>query len=551
MSSKSSPYIRIGNTVSSGSSMVTSRTVAIIAFLLLFAVAATGMGLGIAAVARQDNGFSTPSLDVQRLRVGVQEPLPPLKRKRSEEEPMSLVVSGSTSITGNLIVNGEVTRALTDCSGGQTTLVDQYKTATARYIRYNYYSWSVSKQLVSAPNVTILPNQCDFLMYHVETNRSLVSTYTEYLVEGVIVEKNGGAAATIGLNVTDTLLIKSACTSGGYVPVKTVVIDVSSNPVLDPNEIGTYAYSFKVNLTPEQVGCHFKNEATVTILNHGGHTQGCNGQCKDSPVPCPFGPTFRADGDLIFPTTPEIVEYNETAKINDIVTLPSNFTCLSEVPSGDVYIATDPACVFDSVTGIGFCDVIKQVCNAGAACDYYYPIVDYIRLMTVEETVSQVVNSNSVTVSAYSGPCSTGCSLTIGYWKTHAGFTGNNADRVTPFLPIRLGCPIATPYTKGVNVTSALQSTAILTFNALAGGAADGLNKVAAQLLAAKLNIANGASSTPVASTITSADNYLCQYGFNPGTWSTLSNSIKNAINGVASTLDQYNNGLLAGVPHC
>jgi hypothetical protein len=38
-------------------------------------------------------------------------------------------------------------------------------------------------------------------------------------------------------------------------------------------------------------------------------------------------------------------------------------------------------------------------------------------------------------------PCAGGCTLTIGYWKTHAGGVGHNADKVTALLPITLGTP--------------------------------------------------------------------------------------------------------------
>jgi len=99
-------------------------------------------------------------------------------------------------------------------------------------------------------------------------------------------------------------------------------------------------------------------------------------------------------------------------------------------------------------------------------------------------------------------------------------------------------------------VTSAIQSTNILTFNGLAGGARNGLNKLAAQLLAAKYNIARGASSTPITNELSAADTFLCDYGFNPGSWDSLHKSIQNAIKRLAGDLDRYNNGE-SGVPHC
>jgi hypothetical protein len=68
--------------------------------------------------------------------------------------------------------------------------------------------------------------------------------------------------------------------------------------------------------------------------------------------------------------------------------------------------------------------------------------------------------------------------LTIGYWKTHAGFTGNNPDNVTKYLPIWLGKSTGT---KSVQVTNASQAVSILQMN---GTASNGINKLYAQLLA-------------------------------------------------------------------
>ncbi len=66
------------------------------------------------------------------------------------------------------------------------------------------------------------------------------------------------------------------------------------------------------------------------------------------------------------------------------------------------------------------------------------------------------------------------------------------------------------------------------------------------QLIAAKLNILNGADPSSVAATITAADNFLSTHplGSNP------QGSDRDLATSLASTLDDYNNGLL-GPPHC
>jgi hypothetical protein len=139
-------------------------------------------------------------------------------------------------------------------------------------------------------------------------------------------------------------------------------------------------------------------------------------------------------------------------------------------------------------------------------------------------------------------PCPGGCTLTIGYWKTHAGGVGHNADMVTALLPIRLGTPAGV---KSVQVTSAGQAISLLS---MSGDASNGINKLYAQLLGAKLNIASGASDSAAASTIAAADAFLATH--NAADWSSMTKAQKAQVLAWATTLDTYNNGLI-GPGHC
>jgi hypothetical protein len=80
------------------------------------------------------------------------------------------------------------------------------------------------------------------------------------------------------------------------------------------------------------------------------------------------------------------------------------------------------------------------------------------------------------------------------------------------------------------------------------GSASNGITKLYAQLLAAKLNIKRGASISDVQGTIASADALLGQYNYND--WSKMSSSLKNQILSLHDTLDDYNNGRI-GPGHC
>jgi hypothetical protein len=149
----------------------------------------------------------------------------------------------------------------------------------------------------------------------------------------------------------------------------------------------------------------------------------------------------------------------------------------------------------------------------------------------------------SVEVSGACGPAATsnsavltvnqasaGCVYSHGYWKNHAA--------QWPVSTLTLG---SQPYSK----------TELL---ALLGAAAKGDASIilAHQHVAAKLNIANGASATVVAATAQIADNWLSQFsGKLPYGVKSSSSQGQVAVN-LADTLDRYNNGALAGgPPHC
>lgn len=135
-----------------------------------------------------------------------------------------------------------------------------------------------------------------------------------------------------------------------------------------------------------------------------------------------------------------------------------------------------------------------------------------------------------------------GCTHTIGFWKTHAGFTGNNDDLVTPLLTIWLGTPNTG---KSVQVTTALQAVNLLDRS---NDSSNGINRLYAQLLAAKLNIKSGADDSAVKDVIAAADDLLAQY--NAADWGSLSADLQSQISNLATILDNYNNGII-GPGHC
>ena len=119
----------------------------------------------------------------------------------------------------------------------------------------------------------------------------------------------------------------------------------------------------------------------------------------------------------------------------------------------------------------------------------------------------------------------TNCTYTQGYWKTH--------PEVWPVASLTLGT---------VNYTAA-ELLSIL--NQPAQG--NGLLILAHQLIAAKLNIANGADPSAAAAAIATADGMIGNLVIPPVGSGYLSPA---SVNGTATTLDNYNNGLI-GPGHC
>ena len=136
-----------------------------------------------------------------------------------------------------------------------------------------------------------------------------------------------------------------------------------------------------------------------------------------------------------------------------------------------------------------------------------------------------------VSTQACSG--SSGCTYTQGYWKTHGPVpTGNNTD-VWPVNSITLG----TVLYADVEMQSIFDQPA----------AGNGLISLAHQLMAAKLNIANGADGTAVTSAINDADALIGNRVVPPVGSGYLSSGSTSAL---INTLTAYNEGSI-GPGHC
>ena len=174
-----------------------------------------------------------------------------------------------------------------------------------------------------------------------------------------------------------------------------------------------------------------------------------------------------------------------------------------------------------------FDDVLYN--NAQYATTSYGPVPltpgDYWFRVKATTTERRVQNSDWVVVPFTVTECSLGCTLSQGFWKNHG--------EDWPVSSLTLG---SVSYT---------QSQLLTIFNTPVKG--NGLIALAHQLIAAKLNIANGASASAISSTIAAADALIGSLVVPPSGAGFLDPAVTSALN---DALTNYNEGL-TGPGHC
>ena len=236
--------------------------------------------------------------------------------------------------------------------------------------------------------------------------------------------------------------------------------------------------------------------------------------------------------------TAVLQNYDYDYLLNAVVSGTTSFTGTADVVFGEPTLIDE--CIDVNDTYAGF---LGTVCypNVPRAFTYsrwigpYDTCGDYM----VPNTASFVTNdtgatgSDSWTVIVHV-PCE-GCTLTQGYWKTHSEFGPAPYDDTWALL----ANGASTPFFLSGKTWYQVFWTPPARGNAY--------YILAHQYMAARLNILNGASSTPeVDSAIAWAEDFFKAY--TPS--SKLSRSVRNAAIAKASLLEQYNEGYI-GPGHC
>ena len=164
-----------------------------------------------------------------------------------------------------------------------------------------------------------------------------------------------------------------------------------------------------------------------------------------------------------------------------------------------------------------------------------------------------VTAGQTTEISVDNTPPPGGRALTIGFWKNWASCSGGKQkpvlDQTLAGFPIAAGKTLPGVYIGDLYVDTCLEAVRILnksTVNTGAKKASDPAFNLAAQLLAAKLNLQAGAGVCPAAvMAIDKAQLKLANLDFNGITHLAISSTLATTLNNLATTIDDYNNNEL------
>jgi hypothetical protein len=303
-------------------------------------------------------------------------------------------------------------------------------------------------------------------------------------VGGQVCVSNGGTGSTEGLLITDDVYYQDSAVPGGFVFLTSGGVDLGADTSIAAG--ATTCYDYEVHWSTPLV--------SQSPTGHIEYKNTINVSISNAPAPAgTTGPkTYStSNSSWSIPATPTLIN-------NEIDVTDTNGHSYHFSASGSVSYDQTFACPQDAGTH------------------------------TNTATITQTGQPDDATVTVTCNVAA-GCTYSMGYyWQQHQ-------ESIDPLLPISLG---------SLEVTTRAQAVAILGIP----DASNGIDKLYAQLLTAKLNINNGADDSAVASVISAADSFLSTH--TSADWNTLSSAEHDAVLSWMGTLDDYNNGVI-GPGHC
>lgn len=340
-------------------------------------------------------------------------------------------------------------------------------------------------------SVTIPQGAAKTVTFTLEVDRTTPSLATQATAKGEVCVTNTTNGVVDDLAVSDSVQVRQ----GHHWTALASVRVVSGEQIAAG---ATECYQYELTFSPVRHAAAYRN---VAVVYKGKHARG-------------------SDTDAFTLPKQNAGTTDASADLSHVLTCPTGFTCTTTNP-GPWHL-----------TGSADQKVMVTVTNTSVGCGKSAVLTD---VATVKATDSGKTDSDRASVRIWTGRCSpaASCTHTVGYWKTHAGFNGNNGDKVTPLLPIVLGTAGGA---NSVSVVTAGQAVDILSFG---GHPSNGIRRLMAQLLAAKLNAASGANASSIAGVAAAADAFLA--GHTPASWDDLSRDERQAVQKWSAALERFN----------
>lgn len=215
------------------------------------------------------------------------------------------------------------------------------------------------------------------------------------------------------------------------------------------------------------------------------------------------------------------------------------FTWSVNVIGDDAVTLSDPRVAYSELISGTTVEIFPETFTCPADLSLY---IDGVYTETYTNTAYLDGNNTDLEASAEVRvscvvPPSEVCTLTLGYWKTHSEFGPAPYDDTWALLPSGASTPF---YLSG--------STWLQVFNT--PPARNAYYQLAHQFMAASLNVLNGASPSAVSSELSAAEALFNTYTPAQIAAEPKSSPLRAQMLTLASTLDNYNNGII-GPGHC
>lgn len=387
----------------------------------------------------------------------------------------------------------------TGLAGALGTTITGNKTATGLLNQTDTYTWAITKSTSSSCFQIPFGSTVTVPFTIVVTRSGPTSSSSASISGNVCVTNESATASTVGLRGTDQVEYQSG---SSWLPLTSqTILPISAQ--LNPLQNQCYPYNFS-NLSID-VATQYRNHATATIDNFVGYEGTAHS------IDLLYDP-------IVFTVQTSTVD--ASAQLSDTLPCPSGFTCTPSGPSG-------------TITGTQTVTYNAAVTNNGATCGTTYTFTNTANIVTSD---SHTPFDAAASASVCTEVC--GCVATIGYWNNHPELIG-------PVLPLYLG---DVGGSKTLAVTTTTIATDVLAQNVY-GDPSNGITKLYAQLLAAKIAIARGASPAAIASVITAADAFLASHDYLD--WASLTPQQQAVVNSWQGALANYNSGTSGTPPHC